>query len=101
MPWLEEPVLPTWRSLHVESGCTAKVHRLGPGIPEGPGGCWMLEICQVESVFPKIPLKIHCASGECKDEEEMLLTSARNSQWEEGVMNTRASRGHALLQGIS
>ena len=38
MPWLEEPVLPTWRSLHVESGCTAKVHRLGPGIPEGPRG---------------------------------------------------------------
>ena len=41
----------------------------------------------------KIPLKIH-ASGECKDEEQMFPTSARNSQWEEGVMNTRASRGN-------
>lgn len=54
----------------------------------------MLEICQVESVFPKDSLENSRASGECKDEEEMLLTSARNSQWEEGVMNTRASRGN-------
>ena len=38
MPWLEEPALPAWCSLHVESGCPAKVHRLSPGTPEGPRG---------------------------------------------------------------